>query len=91
MLHQQRAVCFEEAPKLLRKCSERVDGFIDDQPVSVPAPREAWRWRKKAKQQSCGKQRAVQSEILEPDRAEHHSIASLYSAGRRLSELRFRL
>src|SRR5213080_3904589 len=40
VLRQHRAAGFEEPAKLRRKSFERVYGFIDDQPLTVPSPGE---------------------------------------------------
>src|SRR2546421_5246909 len=40
VLRQQRTAGFEEPTKLRRKSFERVYGFVDDQPLTVPSPGE---------------------------------------------------
>ncbi len=40
MLQQKASVCLEEFPEALwQPLGQRLDGFIDDQPVPVPSPR----------------------------------------------------
>src|SRR5258708_38632416 len=39
MLQQKASVCFEKLPEALRQpLGQRLDGFIDDQPVSISPP-----------------------------------------------------